>query len=132
MFQRSKWVIWCPYAGIKPRPTQLPWIGDFRVAPQQVYGRPDWDLVLRGFVDGGQTVSNKRYLNQSAQEINQTLVGAGVGLELVFKGRVRARVDWGRGLYQNRDCLNPAAAVCQTEDDIDPKGQLHFLFSVIY
>ncbi|MDH4016983.1 MAG: hypothetical protein OEV20_06570, partial [Actinomycetota bacterium] len=117
--------------GVRPRPVQLPWIGDFRVAPQQVYGRPDWDLILRGFVDAGGAVRNRRERNNAADELNQTLVGAGVGLELNVAGRFRARVDWGRGIYQHRDCIGTSPA-CTGSDDIDPKGELSFLFSLIY
>ena len=112
---------------IRPEPLRLPWIGDFRVAPQQVYGRPDWDLVLRGFVDAGRSIRNDR---GSRRELNQTLVGAGVGLEFVFRGRLRARVDWGRGLYQDTQC--PRGVACGSQDDIDPQGEFHFLFSLMY
>lgn len=118
--------------GLAPRPVHLPWIGDFRVAPQQVYGRPDWDFVIRGFVDAGQTIRNRRALNTAATEIDQTLVGAGVGAELILGGHLRARVDWGRGLYQNRSCVVSSAPQCNGPDDIDPKGELNFLFSLVY
>jgi len=118
--------------GVKPRPVQLPLIGDFRVAPQQVYGRPDWDFVIRGFIDAGQTIRNRREVAVPAiDEFNQTLVGAGVGAELILGGRIRARVDWGRGIYQKTDCLS-IATTCGGADDIDPKGELNFLFSLIY
>jgi hypothetical protein len=115
--------------GIQPRPVQLPLIGDFRVAPQQVYGRPDWDLVLRGFVDGGHTVRNRRSATP-IDEFNQTLVGAGVGLELILGGKFRARADWGRGIYQVRDCIDQAT--CPAQPAIDKAGVFNFLFSVVY
>jgi len=118
--------------GVRPRPVQIPWVGDFRVAPQQVYGRPDWDLILRGFVDAGQTIRNRPELG-TAPEYNETLVGAGVGLELLIKGRIRARADWGRGIYQSWTCDIVNQQACPSRpDDIDPKGELNFLFSVIY
>ncbi len=117
--------------GVRPRPVRLPGVGDFRVSPQQVYGRPDWDLILRGFVDAGATVRNQRELSVSNVELNQTLVGAGVGLELFLGRFVRARVDWGHGLYDRVTCASNAL-VCPDEDRIDPKGTFHFLFSVSY
>ncbi len=104
---------------IRREPLQLPGIGDFRAAPQQVYGRPDWDFVIRGFVDTGHSVRNSRS-KALAPESNQTLVSVGIGLELNFMGRARARVDWGRGIHQSSD------------SDIDKSGKLHFLFSLIY
>jgi len=124
---------------IKRRPTNLPMIGDFRVAPQQVYGRPDWDLVLRLFVDAGKSVRNRRSLGDS--ESDQTLVGAGVGLEFVYKGNSRARVDWARGVYQNVDCAvevpgggggRDLGCVAAKAGDIDSNGRFYFLFSVMY
>ncbi len=111
---------------IRPEPLQLPWLGDFRVAPQQVYGRPDWDLVFRAFVDAGRAVRNDRI----GEELNQTLIGAGVGLEFVFGGRARARIDWARGLHQKGEC--PPGISCNLPNDIDPNGEFHFLFSLMY
>jgi len=37
-------------------PLRIPFIGNFRAAPQQVYGRPDWDLTLRTFLDVGRSI----------------------------------------------------------------------------
>ena len=39
---------------VEPEPRQL-FDQPFRYAPQHVYGRPDWDLVLKAFVDLGWT-----------------------------------------------------------------------------
>lgn len=123
---------------IRRRPVDLPWVGDFRVAPQQVYGRPDWDLVLRAFVDAGQSLRNDRAL-ATGTEVDQTLVGAGVGLELIFRGNLRARVDWARGIYQSVDCalLTPGGSLDPTclnarQGDIDSSGELYFLFGVVF
>lgn len=63
----------------------------FKWAPQQAYGRPDWDLILRGFLDAGQTYNADRL----AFENNETLVGIGVGAELQIKQDMSLRVDWG-------------------------------------
>jgi hypothetical protein len=126
---------------IKRRPLNLPVIGEFRVAPQQIYGRPDWDLVLSAYVDAGKSVRNRRQLGDS--EANQSLVGVGVGVELTFKSYLRARVDWARGVYQKVDCqslvLGPndtlvadAGCISAKQGDIDPSGRLYFLISVMY
>ena len=44
---------------ISRRPLRLPGIGDFRVTPQQVYGRPDWDLMFRTFLDVGRAIRSR-------------------------------------------------------------------------
>jgi hemolysin activation/secretion protein len=123
---------------VQRRPMSLPWVGDFRVAPQQVYGRPDWDLVLRAFVDAGQSVRNDR-IEATGTELNQTLVGAGVGLEFIYKGNARIQVDWGRGLYKNTDGsltdvggFGDASCARAKLEGIDSSGEFYFLFSVMY
>jgi len=65
-----------------------------------VYGRPDWDLVLLGFVDA----SWVRQSGNNFIESNETLVSAGIGLDLTLKTNMRIRVDWGVALksLQNR------------------------------
>ena len=75
---------------IRGEPAHLPWIGDFRVAPPRVYGRPDWDLVLRVFSDFGRAF----YSDAVGGEEDQTLWGAGVGVELVIRRNLSLRVDW--------------------------------------
>ncbi|MFN0134008.1 MAG: hypothetical protein ACKVW3_15950 [Phycisphaerales bacterium] len=68
------------------------WFGEpFRWVPQQPYGRADWDLILRGFVDAGQTFNSERL----SFEEDQTLVGVGVGVELVVRRNVDIRLDIG-------------------------------------
>ncbi len=120
---------------IRRQPVDLPWVGDFRVAPQQVYGRPDWDLIFRAFVDAGKSIRNNAQLGVGA-EVDQTLVGAGVGLELVFRGNLRARVDWARGVYQSVQCdpssIGTTLCLNAQEGDIDPDGEFYFLFSVVF
>ena len=73
----------------KPKAGRLPIFREpFRYAPQQVYGRPDWDLILRAFYDLGRTVHTHR---QSLYEKDQVLKGAGVGVELQIKSNVTLR-----------------------------------------
>ena len=78
---------------VKPQPDEL--FGEsFRFAPQYVYGVPDWDLILRGFVDIGRTVNSDRL----SFETNETLIGAGVGAELQLRRNLNVRLDWGFAL----------------------------------
>jgi hypothetical protein len=79
--------------GISSEPGEL--FGDpFRWEPQQPYGRPDWDLIFKGFLDTG-TVMNSR---RESFETNATLVGIGIGAELQFKDNADLRLDWGTAL----------------------------------
>lgn len=66
----------------------------FRWTPQHVYGRADWDLIFRGFLDVGHTINHDRL----AFENDETLVGAGVGVEFLFRRNLNLRVDWGIAL----------------------------------
>jgi hemolysin activation/secretion protein len=77
-------------------PTRTPflWARSFRWMPERAYGRPDWDLMLRAFVDAAQVNPSQR----QAFEQNATLVGTGVGMELQVMQNVNVRVDWGVAL----------------------------------
>jgi hemolysin activation/secretion protein len=76
---------------IEENPTGKLFGRSFKKRPQQVYGQPDWDLVLKGFVDVGQTYNSDRRVF----ERNETLLGAGVGFELQVLTNVSFRTDWG-------------------------------------
>ncbi|MCH2133890.1 MAG: hypothetical protein MK116_09090 [Phycisphaerales bacterium] len=79
---------------VEPEPIQFLG-GDFRRAPQFVYGRPDWDLIFKGFFDAG-------YVFQSGNEgfeVDNTLLGAGIGLEFLYKSNLRVQLDWGFALH---------------------------------
>ncbi len=101
---------------------QLPFVGPFRATPQQVYGRPDWDLVIRTFLDLGYT---DREGDREVAEFDQLLVSAGIGLEADFMGKARVRVDWARGIKETHS--NSAGF-----SPIDKGGEFHFLFSIMY
>ncbi|MBW2292758.1 MAG: ShlB/FhaC/HecB family hemolysin secretion/activation protein [Deltaproteobacteria bacterium] len=107
---------------IRREPLQVPLIGDFRASPQQVYGRPDWDLVLRGFFDLGYSDRNG---GKDVNEFDQFLLSAGVGLEATLLGKARVRVDWARGITESSS--NSASQI-----KIDKSGEFHFLFSIMY
>ncbi|MFG0304808.1 MAG: hypothetical protein ACF8Q5_01200 [Phycisphaerales bacterium JB040] len=71
----------------------------FRWRPQEPFGEADWDLVLKGFLDAGRTENTDRLPFES----DETLVGAGVGVEFSFRRRFTARVDWGFALEETED-----------------------------
>jgi len=62
----------------------------FKWAPQQVYGRPDWDLIFRCFYDVGRVTS----VGAQAFEVEDTLRGAGVGVEVRVKQYITIRCDY--------------------------------------
>jgi hemolysin activation/secretion protein len=66
----------------------------FRWRPQYEYGPTDWDLIARAFVDAGWT----RNIDRESFEIDQTLIGAGLGLELQLTRRFNVRIDYGWAL----------------------------------
>lgn len=81
--------------GLDPNPGEL-FGRSFRWKPQQPYGRADWDLILRGFLDVGRVVQS----NRESFESDETLVGAGVGAEISFRRNLSIRLDWGMALEE--------------------------------
>lgn len=92
--------------------------GTFRVQPVGPYGRADWDLILRGFVDYGRAKEN------GGLGKDETIVGTGVGLELVIKRNLSARGDLGFPLEAATDANNKRV------DPGDPR--VHFSVSFSY
>ncbi|HVX85121.1 MAG TPA: ShlB/FhaC/HecB family hemolysin secretion/activation protein [Phycisphaerae bacterium] len=82
-----------------PGKTPFLWDKRFRFSPQQVYGRPDWDLIARAFFDVGQVWNSDKL----QFEQDQTLAGTGVGIELQYKQNFNVRVDWGFALIDVPD-----------------------------
>jgi hemolysin activation/secretion protein len=78
---------------IQPDPSTL-FGRPFRAAPDRPFGLPDWDLVLKAFIDVGRSVNSDRQPGES----DDTLVGTGVGAELVLWQNLSVRVDWGIAL----------------------------------
>lgn len=65
---------------------------EFRTTPQTpYYGTADWDLIAKAFIDAGRVVNSDRL----SFENDETLVGAGLGLELQVMRNVNIRADWG-------------------------------------
>lgn len=95
-------------------------MGDsFAWAPSQPFGRADWDLILRSFVD----VAKSEVSNRSGSEKDRWLAGAGIGAELQFGRNVSARADLGWALVEVDDAANPV--------DLG-NVEAHFQFTVLY
>ena len=80
--------------GIQQEPAHLPVIGDFRLARPRVFGQPDWDLILRAFVDGARVLQSDR----APFEENDTLLSVGFGAEVRIWRNVFGRFDLGMAL----------------------------------
>jgi hypothetical protein len=76
--------------GLEPEPREL-FGKPFRVAPQYVYGVPDWDLVGKAFLDYGHTYNSDRL----SFEQDDDLLGIGIGLDFIYKRNLNVRLDWG-------------------------------------
>lgn len=102
---------------IQADPSQSPYLfgKPFRYAPQHVYGQADWDLIFRGFVDVGRAINSDR----ESFELNETLIGAGAGLEFLFKSNLILRADW-------------AVALEEAGDVNDGSNRFHIVITVLY
>jgi hypothetical protein len=89
----------------------------FRLAPQHVFGLPDWDLIFKGFLDVGRTFISDRL----SFEDDETLIGAGVGLELIYRRNLNLRVDWGFALED----------VDSTDTDAG-SSRVHFVGTILF
>ena len=92
---------------------------DFRWAPQQAFGRADWDLIFKAFIDAARTENS----HPRPGENDHTLVGAGIGTELQWKRNVSMRLDLGFALED----VNDEAETVKAGD-----ARLHFSLTVLY
>jgi len=86
-------------------PIELPVIGPFHAFPRTVFARPDWDLILKAFVDGGLTYQEDGDDPSAvvANEEDESLFAVGLGAELQFMRYLRAGVDvaWPRSQLED-------------------------------
>jgi hemolysin activation/secretion protein len=83
---------------LKPKNEPIDLLGrPFNLRPPRVYAAPDWDLVLKGFVDGAFLAVNDP---ERFEKETQSLLGGGVGVELSFRQRFSVRLDWGAVLLE--------------------------------
>lgn len=93
---------------------------DFRWAPQSAFGRTDWDLILRGFVDAAKVRSNDTVIGEVD---SHTLIGAGVGAELQIRRNFTLRSDLGFVMHE----------VEEADREFDPgDARLHISATVLY
>ena len=94
----------------------------FRLAPQTPYGRPDWDLVLSAFVDGGEVAQSQK----QSYESGATLISTGIGAKVTISKNISALVDWGVA-------LNPVSAAATGQGGVTTgSSEVNFVFSVSY
>ena len=107
-------------------PMRLPGVGAFQARPRYEYSFPDWDFVVKAFVDAGYVDPVKGGANN---EKSNALVGAGVGVELRFRRFVTARVDYGVALLdaEELDLGGNSIDVTDAGDD-----QVHFSITLLY
>ncbi len=87
---------------IQPDPSKTPLLGKpFRWAPQTVYGRTDWDVILKGFFDYAHTVVHNNPTD--AAEANEDLMSLGMGVEFLLKRNLSVRADWGVALTDGNE-----------------------------
>jgi hemolysin activation/secretion protein len=112
--------------------TKMPeWFGsNFRWAPQQPFGRADWDLVLKAFVDFASVNSSDKL----AGENSDTLVGTGLGAELIYRRNVSLRLDWGVALHHAGQEFSATEAAAAGRDFEVEEGmnEWHFLLTISY
>jgi hemolysin activation/secretion protein len=80
-----------PSEGANP---DVPVLGRVKVRPEHVYDRPDWDFVLKAFVDAAR-VQDEKASEPTIQEIDETLIGIGIGAELHLLKYLSVGVDLG-------------------------------------
>lgn len=97
---------------------------DFRWRPQQEFGRADWDLIFKTFIDFGNTNS----VDKEPGEESDTLVGTGVGVELVFKRNLSMRLDWGVALTD----AGPTDLSTNEPEVESGSNRFHFLMTLSY
>ncbi|MDH5306248.1 MAG: hypothetical protein OEW02_03620 [Myxococcales bacterium] len=79
-----------------PTPPEVPGMGEFRARPQHVWGRPDWDLILRVFTEAALVTDSGGA--DLTSESDETLWSAGAGIELQLLRNLTARLDLGYAL----------------------------------
>ena len=85
------------------------------VRPPNRTTRPNWDLVLRTFVDYGYVSNNDPLVSES----DESLLGAGVGVELQVDRSISLRLDW-------------AAALQDVADNDSGDSRVHFVGTLLY
>jgi hemolysin activation/secretion protein len=97
------------------------WRDPFLWRPPHAYGLPDWNLMVRTFVDGGMTFINDR----ESFENEEDLLSVGLGLELKIRNNFTFRADWGVALLD----VGASGAPGSVEAG---DNRFHFVFTFLY
>ena len=94
----------------------------FNYRAPSLYGFPDWDFMMRGFVDwAGFTFNGEK----TTDEIDQDLTGVGLGFEFQYKSNLNIRLDYGIVMKELIDFSG------ETIDNAD-RGDSRFHFLATY
>lgn len=95
---------WSPKPQKTPQEQSLKKKQAFKWRPSFPFDNPDWDLMIKVFMDFGRVINNGREETFPNEE-NFNMWGGGLGLELMIKGSLQFRMDWGNALlpYEKGD-----------------------------
>ena len=82
----------------------------FRTARARPYGRADWDVIFKGFVD----VAHLSVNDAPFFENNETLIGTGVGIETQLRSNLTLRLDYGMALTNIGEGISQTTSVGDT------------------
>ncbi len=100
----------------------------FAWRPRGPYSRPDWDLILKAFVDAGRTTNSQI---QESFESDETLVGIGLGAELQIARNFNFRIDWGVAMDEITGLA--ADGVSRIDDGVSKgSSQIHLAMTLVY
>ena len=92
----------------------------FNYRASNVYGLPDWDLLVRGFVDWASVSFNDS--DNFPEEVDQDLLSAGVGVEFQYQAHLNIRLDFGVVINELEGFPDPTI-----EDGESGDSRLHVL-----
>jgi hemolysin activation/secretion protein len=84
----------------REEPIQLPFGRTFYASPPHAYGQPDWDFIVRPFIDGATLFNNDHVAGEKSR---YDLIGTGLGVELQLWNNLIVRGDWGRAQHGASD-----------------------------
>lgn len=94
----------------------------FNYRAPDLYGTPDWNLILRGFVD----YASLEITDRAAGEVENDLLSAGIGLELQLKRNISIRADYGHVLETAENAMGPI------DEAEDGDSRFHLLVTFSY
>ena len=109
----------------------------FNYRPPQPFARPDWDLILRGFIDTGYTEINLGTLPPRPEDRNHSLLSAGAGFELQVFRNLNFRADLGWVLREVKTGIDSFTGTTPTylkgpNDVSNGSVNVHLLLTVVW